>query len=447
GLTLAFTAVLLSGAGRVRTLRAASAGAVLLTLAGAVGQAGGVSPETKDARTRYSAVPQQVHECTGRDGVRYCAFPEWTARTGDWAAALESVTALAGDAAADRRLVVRQRVEARYGLTGDSSIPALTRPGEVTVGTSWGGNRVPEFTTAVAGVLVAGTEKDAAAFCDGRTVTVMWLALAGRPDPVADLRRVRLDDSDTGSALVISQTEPTYMTAAHTEVVRAMLDRPRSETAAKVRAHWDERGRRGRTRAGDGTADAVGRAGTGGTARGTGRGTPGRMAGIGARAGAPGRADRAVAGDRRGECGGPAARRVAPADAEPGRVVHRPGAQGGHRGVRRRPGVPPGRPGPAHHRRRARPAGRPARPAPRARRPGRRPVVDGRAAPRPAVGAAPGRRHDPGGGHRRRPRPGRGRLRGPVLVRRPAGAGRGRRADRGGRPRAAGVAGPLGPVR
>src|SRR5690606_9547383 len=77
-------------------------------------------------------------------------------------------------------------------------------------------------------------------FCDGRTVTVMWLALAGRPDPVADLRRVRLDDSDTGSALVISQTEPTYMTAAHTEVVRAMLDRPRSETAAKVRAHWDE---------------------------------------------------------------------------------------------------------------------------------------------------------------------------------------------------------------
>ncbi|CAL9495056.1 ABC transporter permease [Streptomyces sp. enrichment culture] len=240
GLTLAFAAVLLSGAGRVRTLRAASAGAVLLTLAGAVGQAGGVSPETKDARTRYSAVPQQVHECTVRDGVRYCAFPEWTARTGDWADALESVTALAGDAAADRPLVVRQRVEARYGLTGDSSIPALTRPGEVTVGTSWGGNRVPEFTTAVAGVLVAGTEKDAAAFCDGRTVTVMWLALAGRPDPVADLRRVRLDDSDTGSALVISQTEPTYMTAAQTEVVRALLDRPRAEVAEKVRANWRE---------------------------------------------------------------------------------------------------------------------------------------------------------------------------------------------------------------
>lgn len=76
--------------------------------------------------------------------------------------------------------------------------------------------------------------------CDGRMVTVMWLALAGRPDPVADLRRVRIDDSDTGSAIVISQTEPLQMTAAHTEVLRELLALPRQEAEAKVRSGWKE---------------------------------------------------------------------------------------------------------------------------------------------------------------------------------------------------------------
>ncbi|WP_341865919.1 hypothetical protein [Streptomyces viridosporus] len=110
----------------------------------------------------------------------------------------------------------------------------------MTVGTTWGGNRVPEFAVAVAGVLVTGDEETAGALCDGRTVTVMWLALADRPDPMSDLRRVRLDDSTSGSAVVISQTEPLSMTAAHTEVVRELLERPRDEVAAKVRDHWAE---------------------------------------------------------------------------------------------------------------------------------------------------------------------------------------------------------------
>ncbi|EFE68599.1 LOW QUALITY PROTEIN: conserved hypothetical protein, partial [Streptomyces viridosporus ATCC 14672] len=118
--------------------------------------------------------------------------------------------------------------------------PPAARPDEVTVGTTWGGNRVPEFAVAVAGVLVTGDEETAGALCDGRTVTVMWLALADRPDPMSDLRRVRLDDSTSGSAVVISQTEPLSMTAAHTEVVRELLERPRDEVAAKVRDHWAE---------------------------------------------------------------------------------------------------------------------------------------------------------------------------------------------------------------
>ncbi len=135
---------------------------------------------------------------------------------------------------------MRQRVEARYGLDTDTILAPLTRPGEVTVGTTWGGNRVPEFTVAVAGVLVTGAEASVGELCDGRMVTVMWLALAARPDPVADLRRVRIDDSDTGSAIVVQQTEPLRMTAAHTELLRELLEMPREKAAAKVKAYWAE---------------------------------------------------------------------------------------------------------------------------------------------------------------------------------------------------------------
>ncbi|MEZ3182475.1 ABC transporter permease [Streptomyces pimonensis] len=239
-LSAALFAVLLSGGARLWTVRAGAAGAVALTLVGAVAQSQGVSRETTEARTRFSVTPEKEQRCAERDGTTYCAFPEWAARTDDWAEVLDGVRSLAGGAAQDRPLVVRQRVEARYGLDIDAAIAPAARPDEVTVGTAWGGNRVPEFAVAVAGVLVTGSEEELGAMCDGRMVTVVWLALAGRPDPMADLRRVRLDDSDVGSAIVLSQTQTLRMTAAHTEVVRELLRRPKEENAAKVKAHWSE---------------------------------------------------------------------------------------------------------------------------------------------------------------------------------------------------------------
>ncbi|MDT6985259.1 ABC transporter permease [Streptomyces lusitanus] len=239
-LTLMAAAVLLSGGARLRTAQATVAAAVALTLVGVVGQSRDVPEEITEARVRASVTPEKLHTCVERGATTYCAFPEWVPRTDDWAGAVDDVRALAGGDAQDRPLVVRQRVEARYGLDADTILAPLTRPGDVTVGTAWGGNRVPEFTIAVAGVLVTGSEDTVAELCDGRMVTVMWLALAGRPDPVADLRRVRIDDSDTGSAIVVSQTEPLRMTAAHTELLRELLELPREKTAAKVKAAWAE---------------------------------------------------------------------------------------------------------------------------------------------------------------------------------------------------------------
>lgn len=236
---LALCAVLASG-GRTRVLKAGTAGALALTLAGAVGQSGGVSPELTAAREQASVAPQKDQSCVRKGGSAYCAFPEWGGRTGDWAEVVDRVQALAGGTAARQPLLVRQRVEARYGLDGDSAIEPLTAPDQVTVGTRWGGNRVPEFAVAVGSVLVAGDESKGGELCDGRVVTAMWLALGGAAHPLTDLRNVRLGDSVTGSAYVLAPTSGLSMSAEQTDVVRELLGRPRGEVTAAVKRHWAE---------------------------------------------------------------------------------------------------------------------------------------------------------------------------------------------------------------
>ncbi|MFF7448169.1 MULTISPECIES: ABC transporter permease [unclassified Streptomyces] len=238
-LSLALLAVLLGGS-RAWTVRTLFVVTVALTVLGGVAQGQGVSAATTAARERATAHPEQVQTCVERGGSRYCAFPEWRARTADWASVVEQVRSLAGGRAHDQRVLVRQRVDARYGLEGDSAIPPSRAAGQVTVGTSWGGNRVPEFSAAVAGVLVAGDETAASELCDGRVVTVMWLALAWESDPLTQLRHVRLDDSVTGAAIVLSPTEPLPMTEGQTTVVRELLERPRAEVEAKVKSRWAE---------------------------------------------------------------------------------------------------------------------------------------------------------------------------------------------------------------
>ncbi|CAL9501325.1 hypothetical protein SUDANB176_03448 [Streptomyces sp. enrichment culture] len=238
-LCAAFLAVLVAG-GRSAAVRAGLALSLALAVTGGVMQARGVtpSPELTAARERASVRPELT--CVEHGRSTYCAFPEWIPRTGTWAGVVDRVQSLAGGSAHDRRLVVRQRVDARYGLEGDAAIPPSTTPYQVTVGTAWGGNRVPEFSAAVAAVLVTGSEKAAGELCDGRMVTVMWLALSGQDDPMDALRRVRLDDSVSGSAVVLSPTDPMTMTEGQTDVVRRLLERPGDGVAGKVKEHWSE---------------------------------------------------------------------------------------------------------------------------------------------------------------------------------------------------------------
>lgn len=238
-LLLGLVAVLVAG-GRKPAVFAGVAGALAMTLVGGVAQSAGDSPELVRARERASVHPEQVQSCVRRDGSTYCAFPEWGPRVDDWARVVDGVRSLAGGGAHEQDVVVRQRVEARYGLSGDAALDPLERPHEVTVGTQWGGNRVPEFSAAVAGVLIAGDEKAATSICDGRMIPLMWLAVGWESDPLDALRRVRLDDTVIGSASVLQPTNGLYMTAAQTEVLRALLDLPRAEAGARVKDRWDE---------------------------------------------------------------------------------------------------------------------------------------------------------------------------------------------------------------
>ena len=240
-LCVGFLAVLVAG-GRGPAVRAGVALTLALAVAGGILQARGVdpSPELTAARERASVSPEKEQTCVEHGPSTYCAFPEWETRAGTWAGVVDRVQALAGGTAHDQRLLVRQRIDARYGLGGDAAIPALTAPHQVTVGTAWGGNRVPEFSTAVAAVLVAGSEEAGSAVCDGRMVTLMWLSLSWQDDPVNALRRVRLDDSVEGSAVVLSPTDPLTMTEGQTDVVRQLLQKPRPGVAERVKAHWTE---------------------------------------------------------------------------------------------------------------------------------------------------------------------------------------------------------------
>lgn len=235
---LAAMAAVLAAGGRSWPLKAGLAGALALALTGAVGQSGGVSPELAAARERASVSPEKEQSCVRHGASQYCAFDEWTGRTGTWAGVVDRVQALAGGTAASRPLLVRQRIDARYGLDGDAAIEPSTTPGQVTVGTRWGGNRVPEFAVGVASVLVGGDEKKASDLCDGRVVTVMWLALGRDADPVADLGHVRIDDSLSGPAIALTPTDPLPMSAGQTDVVRELLSRPRAEVTSAVKSHW-----------------------------------------------------------------------------------------------------------------------------------------------------------------------------------------------------------------
>ncbi|MFI6039831.1 ABC transporter permease [Streptomyces sp. NPDC051315] len=232
-------ALLLAG-GRTRAVRTATALALAATTAGVIGQLPRDTASLEAARKTASTTPQKVQSCTTYAGSTYCAFPEWSGVRDDWARVVDRVRSAAGGAAAETRLTVRQRVDLSGGMEVDTSLTPSTVPDQVTVGTRWGGNRVPEFAVGVASVLVAGSEDAAQSLCGARPVTIMWLVLGTDPTPLSTFGNVRLDDSTSGSGIVLAPTNGLSLTEHQTAVVRELLTRPRAEVSARVKTHWTE---------------------------------------------------------------------------------------------------------------------------------------------------------------------------------------------------------------
>lgn len=235
-------AALLRAGGRTRAVKTATALALATTVAGAIGQLPYDSAELAAARRTATETPEKVQSCVERDGSTYCSFPEWNGVRPGWAEVVGRVQALAGGAAAKASLTVRQRVDTSSGVETDSYLVPLSAAHQVTVGTRWGGNRVPEFAVGVATVLVMGSEEAAVEreMCDARPVTIMWLALGADRDPSATFQDLRVDDSTEGGGTVLAPTNPLNVTADQSTVVRELLDRPRAEITARVKAHWAE---------------------------------------------------------------------------------------------------------------------------------------------------------------------------------------------------------------
>ncbi|MFH8800287.1 ABC transporter permease [Streptomyces sp. NPDC017936] len=236
---LTCAALLLAG-GRTRAVRTATALALAATAAGVIGQIPRDTAALQAARKTASTTPQKVQSCTTYGRSTYCAFPEWDGVRDDWSRVVDRVQSAAGGSAARTRLTVRQRIDTSGGVEVDTSLASSTTPAEVTVGTRWGGNRVPEFAVGVASVLVAGSEDAAQHLCGARPVTVMWLVLGTDPTPMSTFKNVRLDDSATGSGVVLTPTDGLLLSDQQTAVVGAMLARPRAEMTARVKAHWTE---------------------------------------------------------------------------------------------------------------------------------------------------------------------------------------------------------------
>jgi len=233
---LACVAMLVKG-GRTAALKTAAVLALAVTVTAGFAQRPGGGAALAEARRIASEHPEKVQSCEEHGGSTYCSFPEWDGQRARWAGVVDRVRSASGSTAP---LTVRQRIDVRGGVEGDAALAPQTGAGQVTVGTRWGGNRVPEFAVGVASVLVAGSERAAENLCGARGVTVMWLVLGTDPTPEDTFKDLRLDDSNVGSGVVLAPTDPVSLTSQQTEVVNSLLDRPATDVTAAVKAHWSE---------------------------------------------------------------------------------------------------------------------------------------------------------------------------------------------------------------
>ncbi|MDX2602376.1 ABC transporter permease [Streptomyces caniscabiei] len=229
-------AVLLSG-GRTRAVRATALGALGVVVTAVVLQGTAPSDAVREARVVATRDPAKVQDCERRGTTTYCAFPEFTPWTDEWARVTDRVRALAGAPDASRALTVRQRVAALDGPSGTRETPPAA-PGELTATTAWGGERELEFAASVARGLVVGHERYEGVYCDARGVLMVWLAVSATRDGEAMFEST--GDNYNTPGVIQAPATAVALRGRELAVVRALFDQPGGEVERKVKASWAE---------------------------------------------------------------------------------------------------------------------------------------------------------------------------------------------------------------
>ncbi|MET9845287.1 ABC transporter permease [Streptomyces ossamyceticus] len=234
---LAAAGAVRASGGRTRAVRATALTALGAVLAAVVLQGTAPSDAVREARVVATRDPAEVQDCERRGPTTYCAFPEFTPWTDEWARVTDRVRSLAGGPAVEQALTVRQKVNALDGPSGVRE-PLPAAPGEVTASTAWGGERELEFAASVARGLVVGHERDEGAYCDARGVVMMWLAIRATRDGEALFDRT--GDAFNSPGVIWAPVTVISLRDRELTVLERLLTRPRADVGRAVRAHWAE---------------------------------------------------------------------------------------------------------------------------------------------------------------------------------------------------------------
>ncbi|WP_432034556.1 hypothetical protein [Streptomyces antibioticus] len=126
----------------------ATALAVVAVATGVIGQLPRDAAALDAARRAAFETPEKAQSCTTYGRSPYGSFPEWEVVRSEWAEVVDRLQSAAGGPAARTGLTIRQRVEAAEVTLDGGVLRLSSAPGQVTVGTRRGGNRVPEFAVA-----------------------------------------------------------------------------------------------------------------------------------------------------------------------------------------------------------------------------------------------------------------------------------------------------------
>ena len=278
GLIVVMVGVALARHGLPRAVVAVLAcGVAVATLSGVV-QTRPPSAARVDEMVSYLSQPEANQVCTDSGRARVCAYPLYADWRPDWQARVESVLALAPEAAATHALVIRQRVPTITGnancaaIPFDAALPSEVRarftpeavwPNDGDIHPTMKPDGLPcadSSATYRVGGLFVGVEtgawavglppaphgRDVRCNSDGqaRAVAALWLGAAGTPGGAERLAQI-VGQSGTGTHLDFSDWDSPPMwgvewSRADAAAAQDLLNAPTADVTRALAEHWSE---------------------------------------------------------------------------------------------------------------------------------------------------------------------------------------------------------------